>query len=185
MIFSKRIGRFKNSRTVIAMVCLLTFIHAPALRAADEDFYTWTGIEMTSGVPAAHPFLRNFRYKLFMQGRFGDDSSRFTQGLIRTGLGYAFSEKMTVWLGYDWVPTSRPLALRPFNDHALWQQLSLQEHYSFGTLASRTRFERIFLIFQAVPIPRSFSARCSNCHRRCIRFQRNSASWSGMKSSPT
>ena len=137
-------SRFKSSRTVIAAACLLAFIHAPGLRAASEDFYTWAGIEMTSGVPAVHPFLRNFRYKLFMQGRFGDDSSRFTQGLIRNGLGYAFSEKMTVWLGYDWVPTSGPLALRPFNDHALWQQLSLQERYSFGTLASRTRFEQHF-----------------------------------------
>jgi hypothetical protein len=142
--FSKHNSRFKSSRTVIAAACLLAFIHAPGLCAADEDFYTWAGIEMTSGVPAVHPLLRNFRYKLFMQGRFGDDSSRFTQGLIRTGLGYAVSGKMTVWLGYDWVPTSRPLALRPFNDHALWQQLSLQEHYSFGTLASRTRFEQHF-----------------------------------------
>lgn len=109
-----------------------------------EDFYTWAGFEMTGRFSENSPYLKNFRYKLFMQGRFGDNSSRFTQGLIRTGAGYAFNEKVTAWLGYDWVPTSRPLAIQHFNDQALWQQLSLKDNYSFVTVLSRTRFEQHF-----------------------------------------
>lgn len=109
-----------------------------------EDFYTWAGFEMTGSMSANNSYLKNFRYKLFMQGRFGDSSSRFTQGLIRSGVGYTFSDKVTAWIGYDWVPTGRPLALRSFNDHAVWQQLSLQENYPFGTASSRTRLEQHF-----------------------------------------
>jgi len=135
-------------KTVRLIVAIAAFVLSASVQASDdisEDFFTWAGFEMTTGMPAAHPALQNFRFKLFMQGRFGDDSSRFSQGLIRTGAGYVFNEKMAAWLGYDWVPTSRPLALRrPFNDHALWQQLSLQERFSFGTLISRTRFEQHF-----------------------------------------
>jgi len=128
---------------VTVTVCLITTSLVCAENAT-EDFYTWAGFEMTGGLPANNPYLKNFRYKLFMQGRFGDDSTRFTQGLIRSGVGYAFSEKVTAWLGYDWIPTSRPLALQPFNDHAIWQQLSLRDNYSFITVISRTRFEQHF-----------------------------------------
>lgn len=132
-------------KTLLATVslCLISISLVRAENAA-EDFYTWAGFEMTGGLPANNPYLKNFRYKLFMQGRFGDNSSRFTQGLIRTGIGYAFSEKITAWLGYDWIPTSQPLAFQPFNDQAFWQQLSLRDDYSFGTLISRTRFEQHF-----------------------------------------
>ena len=122
----------------------LIFINTVSAEHPSEDFYTWAGFEMTGNMPTNNPYLKNFRHKLFIQGRFGDSSSRFTQGLIRSGIGYAFNEKIIAWLGYDWVPTSRPLALRPFNDHAVWQQLSLKDSYSFGTVISRTRFEQHF-----------------------------------------
>ena len=146
MTFSTRIIRLiRNIPFIVAAVGLGVMGSAQAADDVKEDFFTWAGFEMTTGIPAAHPALENFRFKLFMQGRFGDNSSHFSQGLIRTGAGYVVNEKMTVWLGYDWVPTSRPIALRhPFNDHALWQQLSLQERFPFGTVISRTRFEQHF-----------------------------------------
>ena len=137
-----RLNGFKKC-IIAAVLCLISISTVCAENVA-EDFYTWAGFEMAGGMPQNNPYLRNFRYKLFMQGRFGDYSSQFTQGLIRSGVGYSFSEKVAAWLGYDWVPTSRPLALRPFNDHALWQQLSVKEDYSFGTVISRTRFEQHF-----------------------------------------
>ena len=110
-----------------------------------EDFHSWTGIEVVGNLSGIRPDLKNFKYKIFAQGRFGDNSTRFTQALIRPGIGYAINKKITVWLGYDWVPTSRPLVLKhPFNDHRVWQQLSLRDHYSFGTVISRTRLEQRF-----------------------------------------
>ncbi len=133
----------KKPNAYIASVAL-GLILAASVSAGDrvEDFNTWTGIEMIGGLSSTNP---NLKYKLFAQGRFGDNSTRFTQALIRPGLGYAINEKVTAWLGYDWVPTSRPLALKhPFNDHRIWQQLSLRDNYSFGTVISRTRLEQRF-----------------------------------------
>ncbi len=134
---------FKNLSAVIVSTALGLMLTVPAL-AGDrvEDFHSWAAIEMTGGMSRINP---NLKYKLFAQGRFGDNSTRFTQALIRPGIGYAINDKVTVWLGYDWVPTSRPLALkRPFNDHRVWQQLSLRDNYSFGTVISRTRLEQRF-----------------------------------------
>jgi len=146
MAFSTRIIRLnRNIRLIVAITFLGLWGNAQAADDVSEDFFTWAGFEMTTDIPTIHPVLKNLRFKLFMQGRFGDDSSRFSQGLIRTGAGYRFNEKITAWLGYDWIPTNRPLALRqPFNNHGLWQQLSFQERFSFGTLVSRTRFEQHF-----------------------------------------
>lgn len=143
---AKIADRLNGARNFIvaAILCLISISTVYAENVV-EDFYTWAGFEMTGKMPANNPYLRNFRYKLFMQGRFGDQSSRYTQGLIRSGVGYGVNEKITAWIGYDWVPTHRPLALRPFNDYALWQQLSVKEDYSFGTIISRTRFEQHFL----------------------------------------
>lgn len=135
-----------RKRLLHIIVVVFSLIVADMVSAAnpDEDFYTWAGFEMTGSLPAHNPYLKNLRYKLFMQGRFGDNSSQFSQGLIRAGTGYQFNEKVTAWLGYDWVPTGRPLALSPFNDHAVWQQLSWSNSFAFGTLISRTRLEQHF-----------------------------------------
>jgi len=138
----------RHIAVLAVLAVIVVFMLPDSAQASDdvnEDFFTWAGFEMTTDIPTIHPVLKNLRFKLFMQGRFGENSSRFSQGLIRTGAGYKFNEKITAWLGYDWIPTNRPLALRqPFNNHGLWQQLSLQERFSFGTLVSRTRFEQHF-----------------------------------------
>lgn len=137
---------FKKPDTLIVLTLFGLVLAAPALADKTvEDFHTWAGMEMTGDLSSLNPNYKNFRYKLFAQGRFGDNSTRFTQALIRPGIGYAINEKITVWVGYDWVPTSRPLALkRPFNNHRIWQQLSLKDNYFFGTVISRTRLEQHF-----------------------------------------
>ena len=134
----------KRPLRIITAVFSLIMADIVSAASPDEDFYTWAGFEMTGSLPAHNSYLENLKFKLFMQGRFGDNSSQFSQGLIRSGVGYQFSEKITAWLGYDWVPTGRPLALSPFNDHAVWQQLSWSNSFAFGTLISRTRFEQHF-----------------------------------------
>lgn len=128
----------------LAVLALIPMTSVNAGNTA-QDFFTWTGMEITGDFPATAPYAEKLKYKLFMQGRFGDHSTRFSQGLIRLGTGYAINKKVIAWVGYDWVPTSRPLALhKPFNDHAVWQQLSLIDDYAFGQVVSRTRFEQHF-----------------------------------------
>lgn len=110
-----------------------------------EDFQTWGMITATG------KFSPTSRVKWWLegQGRFGKDSSRFSQGIIRPGVGYAVNEKTSVWLGYAWIPTSFPFAGQsPFNEHRIWQQLLWSNPYSFGTITSRSRMEQRFFDIQ-------------------------------------
>lgn len=116
--------------------------HAAA-RSTVEDFQTWGMIIITGSVAPSSQTWKLFRYWMEGQGRFGNDSSRFSQAVIRSALGYAVNDRTSLWLGGDWVPTSRPFALRDdFNEYRSWQQVLWSDHLSFGTVSSRSRFEQ-------------------------------------------
>ncbi len=110
-----------------------------------EDFEVWGNITAT-GSFSANPKIKWWAEG---QGRFGNDASRFSQSIIRPGIGYVVNDKTTVWLGYAWVPTSFPFAGKgPFNEHRIWQQLLWSNPYSFGTITSRSRTEQRFFDIQ-------------------------------------
>lgn len=131
---------FKKLNILIASSVIALALSNPVV-ADDtvEDFQVW------GNVTATGTFSANPKYKWWLegQGRFGNDSSRFSQGIIRPGVGYVLNEKTSVWVGYAWIPTSFPFAGQsPFNEHRVWQQLLWSNPYSFGTITSRTRMEQ-------------------------------------------
>jgi hypothetical protein len=77
------------------------------------------------------------------QLRYFDDFDGFGQSLIRPGVGYQLSEKLTVWTGYAWIHTS-PQG-RPFDEQRLWQQLTWSEKLDPATLDLRSRLEQRFV----------------------------------------
>ncbi len=113
-----------------------------------QDFQTWGMVLGTGNFSALNPDnpnLSRFKWWLEGQGRFGDDSSRFSQGIIRPGIGYAVNDETTIWVGYAWVPTDKPFALNnSFNENRIWQQLLWTKPYSFGTIMARSRTEQRF-----------------------------------------
>ena len=114
-------------------------------REIEEDFQTWGVVFATGSFAGIDPRWSRFRYSMEAQGRFGSNSSRFSQGIIRLALGYALNERNSVWLGGDWVPTSRPFTLKDdFNEYRSWQQWLWSDEFSFGTFVSRSRFEQRF-----------------------------------------
>ena len=64
-----------------------------------EDFQTWGNVTATGSLGVINPDLQKMKYWLEGQGRFGNDTSQFSQGMLRAGLGYAVAEKVSVWLG--------------------------------------------------------------------------------------
>lgn len=131
----------KKINIAIVSAALALAASSPAFAEVD-DFHTWGNITATGTFSAINPKLK---WWLEGQGRFGDDSSRFSQAIIRPGVGYALTENTSVWLGYGWIPTSRPYAAQsPFNEHRIWQQLLWSDTFSFGTVTSRTRMEQRF-----------------------------------------
>lgn len=130
---------------IVSAVISFTAVNSAFAEKTVEDFQTWGNITAIGNFKSDHPILKNIKYWVEGQGRFGDNSSRFSQSIVRPGIGYDLNEKTSVWVGYAWVPTSRPFAARsPFNEHRIWQQLLWSDKYSFGKIMSRTRFEQRF-----------------------------------------
>ena len=109
-----------------------------------EDFQTWGNITAIGSLDIVGPRLKNFKYWLEGQGRFGLDTSDFSQGMLRTGLGYQLNKQSSIWLGYAWIPTDEPFISAAFDEHRIWQQFLWSDTFSFGTLTSRSRLEQRF-----------------------------------------
>lgn len=111
----------------------------------DEDFQTWGNVTATGSLGFINPELKDAKYWLEGQGRFGNDTSQFSQGMVRAGLGYAVIDKVSVWLGYAFVPTDQPFAKQPFDEHRIWQQVLWNDKFAGISLMSRSRLEERFL----------------------------------------
>lgn len=142
---------FKKIGIFAACVVLGLALSQPATASRTaEDFQVWGNITALGNFGFINPDnsdLKKFRWWLEGQGRFGDDATRFTQALIRPGLGYAITDKIIVWAGYAWAPTAEPLVPRSgrsFNEHRIWQQVTWADRFSFGKLSLRSRFEQRF-----------------------------------------
>ncbi len=107
-----------------------------------EDFHTWGDVIVTGSLGRFNPELKNFKYMIEGLGRFGNDSSRLSLGMVRTGLGYALTEETSVWLGYAWITYDEPFAKTPFDEHRIWQDFSWGHKYSYATLSTRSRLEQ-------------------------------------------
>jgi len=126
------------------LALIASMLSSAVMAKTAEDFQTWGNITATGSLRVFSPELKNFKYWLEGQGRFGEDTSRFSQGMLRTGLGYALDGNTSLWLGYAFIPTEEPFTTMPFDEHRIWQQLLWNKIFSFGTITSRSRFEQRF-----------------------------------------
>lgn len=133
-----------------SIIALSFFISGSAsAEALVEDFQVWGNITAQGSFAKItnNPDHSKFRFWLEGQGRFGDNASRFSNAIVRPGLGYAVTDKMTVWLGYAWVPTSEPFAsarVGQYDEHRIWQQAMWADNTPLGRLTLRSRFEQRF-----------------------------------------
>ena len=127
----------------VSTAVMLAF--APQLKAQYVDSGTWLAGSATGKLPRP---LNNAKdsWRLWTDGqlRFGDDSSRFSQGLVRPGVGYALNSAWSVWAGYAYIRTEQPYARTPSTEHRIWEQVSWQGVAGRTDLSSRTRLEQRF-----------------------------------------
>jgi hypothetical protein len=109
-----------------------------------QDFQTWTNITANASFGLIDPGLTKFRFWLEGQGRFGNDSTTLSQGILRPGLGYSLADNLSLWLGYAVIPTMEPFTQNDFNENRIWQQVLWTPTTPFGPITSRTRFEQRF-----------------------------------------
>jgi hypothetical protein len=121
------------------------FCVASEAGAQSVDSGLWLAGSATGKLPSP---LNNAKgsWRLWTDGqlRLGDDSSRFSQGLVRPGVGYALNDAWSVWAGYAYIRTDQPYARTPTNEQRIWEQVSWQGTAGRTDLSSRTRLEQRF-----------------------------------------
>lgn len=115
-----------------------TLCHAEDLL---EDSQVWSSILATGTLK---PAGERWRYWLEGVGRFGNDMSTLSQGIIRPAVGYALNDRASVWVGYAHIFTDTPFAKTSFDEHRSWQQFLWSQPLGAATFSSRARLEQRF-----------------------------------------
>jgi hypothetical protein len=111
---------------------------------AQEDFRIWENVTTVAKLGGLDPSLDKWRLWLESQGRFRDDGRIPDQALGRAGVGYALSDKVSLWLGYGHFATFRETAGAQ-HENRIWQQALLTEKTPLGDFSARTRLEQRFI----------------------------------------
>lgn len=130
-----------NKINMFMALTILGLLISDPVMADINDNQTWGNITAVGSLSSFNPALKNLKYWAEFQGRFGDNTSRFSQAIIRPGIGYVINNTTSVWLGYASVHTAEPFSKTTFNERRIWQQLLLSGKFSFGTASSRSRLE--------------------------------------------
>ncbi|MEZ5964268.1 MAG: DUF2490 domain-containing protein [Planctomycetota bacterium] len=109
-----------------------------------NDSGLWLGVISTGRFAPAGSEVGNFRWWLEAQDRQRDEGQHFDLGFVRPGLGYALTDRVTVWAGYGYF-LSDPVGRAPFEEHRVWQQVTWSAPVAGLTLQSRTRLEERFV----------------------------------------
>lgn len=183
--------KYRSSQrdTCLLLAILLAAPHAASAESL-EDFQTWGNITAVGSFGFVDPKFKSVRYWLEGQGRFGEDTSRLSQSMVRPALGYALNDNASVWLGYAWIFTDRPFTGRRFDENRIWQQFLWTQPTSFGTFTSRSRLEQRFAEtgsdvgwrfrqFVKLSVPLDFAPDFSLVGWEEVFVRINKADWSG------
>ncbi len=127
-----------NKINMFMALTILGLLLSDPVMADINDNQTWGNITAVGSLNSFNPALKNFKYWAEFQGRFGDNTSRFSQAIIRPGIGYVINNTTSVWLGYALVHTAEPFSKTTFNERRLrlrqlfkvWVSLTAAPGYS-------------------------------------------------------
>jgi hypothetical protein len=132
-------------RTAAFVFAVLVFA-ASAEAQQTEDFGVWFGGFANGRLPSSWNNDQGaWRLWMDVQARFGDDASRFAQGVFRPGIGYSLGRGWTIWGGYAYIRTNPPYSTATTNEHRIWEQAIWGGKVGAATLSSRTRTEQRFV----------------------------------------
>jgi hypothetical protein len=132
------------ARLRFAVWCLLFVLSPHRLAGAVpfQDFQIWTAITAKGTLGLVDPATNPLRFWLEGQGRYGNDSTTLSQGILRAGIGYALNDHSSLWLGYAYVPTMEPFTTHSRNEQRSWQQYLWSTRTDSGHWNLRTRVEQ-------------------------------------------
>lgn len=129
---------------------LLIGASGPALGASQvtEVAAFWSQVVAEGNLSTLHADLSRIRLWLEGQGRFNDanpmHNMNWYQGVARTALGFAASDRLTFWVGYTYVPTQNyngPL----IGEQHVWPAVRYVLPTTIGTFTFREMVESRFV----------------------------------------
>jgi len=123
---------------------LLAAVSVPAAAEVTTTWGSWAQVVGEGNLGFVDPRLEKFRLWLEGQGRWNEDWQHFYQGVVRAALGYSLSDRATLWVGYNFVPTQ--LQGRPyFAIQELWPGFRYILPTDFGVFMFRTMLDVNFI----------------------------------------
>jgi hypothetical protein len=123
---------------------MAVFGHGVALAEVRTTWGSWAQVVGEGDLGFIDPRLNRARLWLEGQLRWNEDWRHFYQGVARAALGYSLSDRATVWLGYDFVPTQLK-GKAYFAQQDLWPAFRYILPTEFGTFMFRTMLELNFI----------------------------------------
>lgn len=130
----------------LSLMVAATLPSHPAQAADDllQDGGSWAQIVAEGSLKFADPSLEKGRIWLEGQSRWDDDWNHWYQGMARAALGYALSERATIWLGYTFLPTQN--VGKPYiAEQDVWPAFRYVLPTDIGAFSFRTMWETNFL----------------------------------------
>jgi Protein of unknown function (DUF2490) len=126
---------------VMCVLSIMPFASADARAELADDFRIWGNVTARGNFAFVDPELKKWRWAAEVQPRARESGDEMDQLLIRPGIGYALTERSTVWMGYAHV-INFPAAGDNIHENRFWQQYMWSGMTPFGAFTSRSRFEQ-------------------------------------------
>lgn len=140
----KIINRQRSVVVAIILSLFFTITQASADESLIQDDGSWMQMVAEGSLKSVNPDLEKVRFWLEGQARFNNDFNQFYQGVARVAIGYALTDRATIWAGYTWVPTHQ-FNKTPVSEQDVWPAFRYNLPTDFGTVTFRTMFESNFL----------------------------------------
>src|SRR4029077_14257991 len=122
---------------------LMLVTSSTALASDIVDFMIWENVTARGNfgfIDPDNPELKRWRWWGEIQMRYRDSGQELNQMLIRPGIGYALTDRSTVFVGYAHV-TNYPPVGELIMENRIWQQYQWSGPTPLGAFTTRSRLE--------------------------------------------
>jgi hypothetical protein len=122
---------------------LIPIVSSIAQAEVLEDFQIWENVTARGNfgfINPDNPELKRWRWWGEIQMRYRDSGQELNQILVRPGIGYALTDRSTVFAGYAHVENYPP-GVNSIGENRIWQQYQWSGPTPLGAFTSRSRLE--------------------------------------------
>jgi hypothetical protein len=129
---------------IFIIISSLTFINSSNAAWCLEEFTFWGDMTLTKNLKSIDPAFEHWFLYEEAWSRRSPETRNLDSILARTGLGYRYSDHITITAGYGYA-WQHPVGRATNEDQRPWQQIIFQGNIDKFDLSSRSRLEEIII----------------------------------------